>query len=187
MEYRTRHLLNLIQNTRLCGQQDVGIRDTYILGGFMDCYETLYHPVFLLGFLSRENGSITDWLVWSNKVLFNGFCSVPKLYPTLWDPMRSHGLQHARLLWKWKWKSVMSDSLQPYGLYSPWNSPGQNTGVGSFSLLQQIFPTQESNWGLLHFRWILYQLSYQWSQGSSVLLYLLEFDQTYVRWVSDAV
>ena len=32
--------------------------------------------------------------------------------------------------------SVMSDSLQPHGLHSPWNSPGQNTGVGSLSLLQ---------------------------------------------------
>ena len=38
--------------------------------------------------------------------------------------------------------SVMSDSLQPHGLYSPWNSPGQNTGVSSLSLLQGIFPTQ---------------------------------------------
>ena len=33
-------------------------------------------------------------------------------------------------------RSVMSDSFQPHGLYSPWNSPGQNTGVGSHSLLQ---------------------------------------------------
>ena len=38
-----------------------------------------------------------------------------------------------------------------------------NIGVGSLSLLQGIFPTQESNWGLLHCRWILYQLSYQGS------------------------
>ena len=38
--------------------------------------------------------------------------------------------------------SVVSDSLWPHGLYSPWNSPGQNTGVGSLSLLQGIFPTQ---------------------------------------------
>ena len=38
--------------------------------------------------------------------------------------------------------SVMSDSLWPHGLYSPWNSPGQNTGVGSISLLQGIFLTQ---------------------------------------------
>ena len=57
--------------------------------------------------------------------------------------------------------SVMSDSLWPHGLYSPWNSPGQHTGVGSRSLLQGIFPTQGSNCGLLHCRQILYQLSYQ--------------------------
>ena len=37
--------------------------------------------------------------------------------------------------------SVVSDSLQPHGLYRPWNSPGQNTGVGSLSLLPGIFPT----------------------------------------------
>ena len=35
--------------------------------------------------------------------------------------------------------SVMSDTLWPHGLYSSWNSPGQNTGVGSLSLLQGIF------------------------------------------------
>ena len=44
---------------------------------------------------------------------------------------------------------------------SPWNSPGQNTGVGSYSLLQEIFPTQGSNPGLPHCRWILYQLSHK--------------------------
>ena len=42
---------------------------------------------------------------------------------------------------------------------SPWNSPGQNTGVGSPSLLQRIFPTKGSNPGLLHCRQVLYQLS----------------------------
>ena len=65
---------------------------------------------------------------------------------------------------KVKWsesRSVVSNSLRPHGLCSPWNSPGQNTGMGSLSLLQQIFPTQESNRGLLHCRQILYQLSYQ--------------------------
>ena len=60
-------------------------------------------------------------------------------------------------------RSVVSDSLRPHGLYSPWNSPGQNTGVGSLSLLQQIFPTQGSNPGLLHCRWILYQLKHKGS------------------------
>ena len=94
----------------------------------------------------------------------------------------------------------MTDSLWPHGLYSPWNSPGWNTGVGhlslllgssqprdqprsptlqadslsaepqgkprnigvgSLSLLPQIFLTQELNWGLLHCTGILYQLSYE--------------------------
>ena len=59
--------------------------------------------------------------------------------------------------------SVISESLQPHGLCSPWNSLGQNTGVVSLSLLQGIFPTQGSNPGLPHCRWILYQLSHQGS------------------------
>ena len=66
----------------------------------------------------------------------------------------------ASLVAQWKWSeslSVISDSLRPHGLHSPWNSPGQNTGVGSLSLLQEIFPTQGSNPGLSHCRWILYQ------------------------------
>ena len=49
----------------------------------------------------------------------------------------------------------------------PWKP--KNTGVGSLSLLQQIFPSQESNQGLLHFRQILYQLSYQGSPGHCLL------------------
>ena len=57
--------------------------------------------------------------------------------------------------------SVGSDRVQLHGLYSPWNSLGQNTGVGSLSLLQGIFPTQGSNPGLPHCRWILYQLNHK--------------------------
>ena len=60
-------------------------------------------------------------------------------------------------------RSVVSHCLRPHGLYRPWNSPGQNTEVGSCSLLQGIFPTQGSNPGLLHWRWILYQLSHKGS------------------------
>ena len=52
-------------------------------------------------------------------------------------------------------RSVMSNSLRPH----PWNSLGQDTGVGSLSLLQGIFPTQGSKPGLPHCRRILYQLS----------------------------
>ena len=104
----------------------------------------------------------------------------------------------------------MSDSLWPHGLYSPWNSPGQNTGVGSLSFLQRIFKprsstlqadslpaepqgkfkstgvdnlsllqwiflTQEWNQGLLHCRWILYQLSYQGSHMFSEKLHMNSF------------
>ena len=54
---------------------------------------------------------------------------------------------------KWKWKLLsLSDSLGPHGLFSPGNSPGQNTGVGSHSVLQGIFPTEGSNPGVLHCR-----------------------------------
>ena len=86
-------------------------------------------------------------------------------FPTVWRTSES--------------PSVMSDSLQPHGLYSPWNSPGQNTGVGSLSLLQGIFPTQGLNLGLPHCQRIVYQLShngsprllewvaYRFSRGSS--------------------
>ena len=78
-----------------------------------------------------------------------------KIYPiSIWK-----SFQH---LWSEN-HSVMSDSLWPHGLYSPWNSPGQNTEVGSLSLLQGIFPTQGSNPGLLHCRQILYQLSHKGS------------------------
>ena len=64
--------------------------------------------------------------------------------------------------------SVMSNSLWPHGLHSPWNSPGQNAGVGILSLLQAIFPTQGSNSGLQHCRPILYQLSHKGSKNTGV-------------------
>ena len=54
-------------------------------------------------------------------------------------------------------------TVWPHGLYSPWNSPGQNTGVGSLSLLRGLFPTQGWNPGLPYCRQILYQLSHKGS------------------------
>ena len=80
--------------------------------------------------------------------------TMPKSF-TVWITINCGKL----LKWEWKWKSLSHVSL----FATPWNSPGQNTGVGSHSLLQGIFPTQESNPGLPHCRWILYQLSYQGS------------------------
>jgi len=74
----------------------------------------------------------------------------------------------------------MSDSLRPCGLYPtrllcPWDFLGKNAGVDSHSLLQGIFLTQESNPGLLHYRWILYHLSHQ---GSLTLRRAIIINQT---------
>ena len=63
---------------------------------------------------------------------------------------------------KWKLLSHVRLFATPMD-YSPWNFPGQNTGVGSLSLLQGIFPTQGWNPGLPHWKQILYPLSYQGS------------------------
>ena len=81
--------------------------------------------------------------------------------------------------------SAVSDPLRPHGLYSPWNSPGQKTGVGSLFLLQGIFPTQRSNPGLPHCRRILYQLSHKGSPEKGYPLRVLwpgEFHGLYSPW-----
>ena len=94
------------------------------------------------------------------------------------DPMdyTVHGILQARIL-QWvafpfsRGSSQLRDQTQVSHMWAdslpaePQVKP-KNTGVGSLSLLQGIFPTQESNWGLLHCRQILYQLSHQ---GRSVL------------------
>ena len=74
------------------------------------------------------------------------YFSLSDLLGSLWQSLgQSHGLY----------------SMGPRGLYSSWNSPGQNTGVGNLSFLQGIFPTQGSNPALPHCGWILYQLSHK--------------------------
>ena len=131
-----------------------------------------------------------DWFYFLGlQITADGYCDHEIKTLALWKQSESY--------------SVLSNFLQSPGLYSPWNSPDQNTrafpspgdppnpgikprsptlqvnslpaepqgkpkntGVGSLALLQQIFPTQESNWGLLHCRWILYQLSYEGSPES---------------------
>ena len=102
-----------------------------------------------------------------------------------------------------------SPPLQADSLLSEPPGKPKNTGVGSLSLLQRIFPTQELNQGFLHYRWVLYQLSYQGSPqfssvqslscltlcnpmnrstpGLPVHCQLLEFTQTHIHQVSDAI
>ena len=65
-----------------------------------------------------------------------------------------------------QFRSVMSDSLRPHGLYPtrllrPWDFPGKHTGVGCHFLLQRIFLTRGSNPGFLHCRQMLYRLSHR--------------------------
>ena len=68
-----------------------------------------------------------------------------------------------------RWRSsevkvtLLCSILWLHGIYSPWNSAGQNTRVGSCSLLHGIFPTHGSNPGLLYCRHLLYQLSHEGS------------------------
>ena len=87
---------------------------------------------------------------------------------------------------KWKWKSLSHVPFfaTPWTiLYYPWNSPGQNTGVGSLSILQGIFTSQGSNPGLLHCRRILYQLSPKGSydfSSSHVWIWELDYKESWV-------
>ena len=95
---------------------------------------------------------------------------VTQLCPTLWDPMdyAVHGILQARILSRQLFHSPgdlpnsgikpRSPTLQLDSLPAEPHGKPKNTGVGSLSLLQWIFATQESNQGLLHCRWILYQL-----------------------------
>ena len=76
-------------------------------------------------------------------------------------------------------RSVMSNSSWPHwqdcsppGSSVHGDSSGKNTGVGCYALLQGIFPTQGSNPGPLHCRWVLYHLSHQGSPATSITLHL---------------
>ena len=97
---------------------------------------------------------VWDWLIRAQKLWWSqtakaqdnwktqGLHVAPQHNPTTKGKSESH--------------SVVYNSLRPHGLYSPWNSLGQSTRVGSLSLLQGIFPTQGSNPGLPRCRWNLY-------------------------------
>ena len=105
--------------------------------------------------------------------------------PTFCDPIdyTARGILQARIL-EWvafpfsrgssqsRSPALRADSLPAEPQWKP-----KDTGVGSLSLLQRIFPAQEANRGLLHCRQILYQLSYEgtphrhwWSPKPGVLL-----------------
>ena len=109
--------------------------------------------------------------------------------PILCNPMdyTVHGILQARIL---EWvafpfflfsRGSSQPGIEPRSPtlqvdYLPAEQPGKpkNTEVRGLSLLQRIFPTQESNRGLLYCRWILYQLSYQ-----GIIYLILIFQSSY--------
>ena len=116
-------------------------------------------------------------------ILKNSTCCVLSC-SVMSDSLRPYGLEPARLLCPWEFSrqeywtglpclppaDLPNPGIEPKSLTLqtdslPTKSPGKpkKTGVGSLPFLQGNFPTQGSNWGLLHCRWILYQLSYQGS------------------------
>ena len=124
----------------------------------------------------------SSWIIYL--IYINVKVKVAQSCPTLCDPMdyTVHAILQARIL-EWVAFPFFRGSFQPrdqnpglphckqilFFLFflqadslpaEPQGKP-KNTGVGNLSLLQQIFPTQESNRGLLHYQQILYNLSYQ--------------------------
>ena len=110
---------------------------------------------------------------WIKKMWYiHMWVKVAQSCPTLCDPMNYtvNGILQARILKQVTFPSPgdlphpgiepRSPALQADSLPAEPQEKPKNTGVGSLSLLQGIFPTQELNWGLLHCRWILNQLSY---------------------------
>ena len=71
-------------------------------------------------------------LVLRVRILFSCHC----IYIFVYVHIVTHVCVYTYMHMKSESRSVVSDSLRPHGLYSPWNSPGQNAGVGSLSLLQ---------------------------------------------------
>ena len=126
--------------------------------GWEDCWRRKWQltSVFLPG-KSHGQRSLVGYSPWGQRVrhdwVTNTFTFyittvsarvlVTRLCPTLCNPM----------------------DCSPPGFFSSWDFPGKNTGVGSHSFLQGIFPIQESNPGLPNWRQILYCLSHQ---GSSI-------------------
>ena len=107
------------------------------------------------------------------------FLKVTQSCPTLCDPTdyTVHGILQARIL-QWvafpfsRGSSQPRDQTQESTLPAEPQGKPKNTGVGSLSLLQGIFPTQGSNPGVPHCRWMLYQLS---QKGSPRILEWVAF------------
>ena len=148
-----------LQRNNICSFQ--------VIGGSTVCGIDKASCVLLCSFMKHSNKmSVNIFVVGCRLHTMEGFvCPFERS-----KILSLHGAQLLRASWgvsrllPRKWKLIrVSDSWQPHGL----DSPGQNTGVGSISVLQWIFPTQELNQGLLHCRQILF------------LIYLFKLEANY--------
>ena len=132
---------------------------------FLDYF---WSPIVICPLLHKN---VLTWIiVYRITYLYSESESHVQLFATPWTYI-VHGILQARIL-EWAAFSFSRGSSQPrdqtqvshiVGDSLPDEPQGKpkNTGMHSLSFLQGIFLTQESNWGPLHFRRILYQLSYQ--------------------------
>ena len=111
------HKVKLLSCVQLCNPIDSSLPGSSVYGIFQA--RTLEWVAISF---SRGSSQLRDWTQVS---------PTAGSHFTIWATRKAQSESH----------SVVSYSLQPHGLYSPWNSPGQNTAVGSLSLLQGIFPT----------------------------------------------
>ena len=144
--------------------------------GILDWWGGSLSPLLVFHAVTRMQPQVSlgDWnlklmswyIVFPRYNIFFHFCNWAFVFKPFWKVYGSSLLKSLSrteaLSLSWKWKSLSCVQLFAlHGLYTPWNSPGQNTGVGSLSLLHGIFSTQGSNPGLPHYRWILYKLSHK--------------------------
>ena len=134
------HVLNLFSHVRLFVTPWTTARQAPLSMGFS-------RQEYWSGLPCPPPGDLPDPGIESASLMFTSLAGMFFTSSAIWEAPVS--------LWKWKVSeseshSVVSDSLQPHGLYNPCNSSGQNTWVGSLPLLQGIFATQGSNPGLPH-------------------------------------
>ena len=147
-----------------------GLVNKALIDVFLELSRFLDDPAdignLISGFSAFSKTSLNIWKFLVHILLKPGLENFEHYFTSMWDECNCvvvWAFFGIAFLWGWNenWP-FLPNSLRPQGLYSPWNSLGHNTGMGSLSLLQGFFPTQGSNKGVLHCRQILYQLSYEW-------------------------
>ena len=134
-----------------------------------DCVDRESWQATVHGFAKNQTRLIVLYFDFCGAWRYAVLCLVGQSSPTLCDPINC----------SWSGSSVHGDS------------PGKNTGVGCHALLQGIFPTQGTNPGLPHYRWIFYHLSHQ---GSPWILEWVAYlfsrgsswprNQTWISWIA---